>query len=760
MMLGRVGLWLLLAVAAASPLKAERHLVRDQEGYAAALSRVEAGGVIVLASGEWRDFDMVVTGRGTADEPIAVVAERPGTVFLTGQSSLRIGGEHIVVSGLVFRDGYSPRGEVISFRRTKDDLARNSRVTQVVIDRFNKPDRFESDYWVGIYGRNNRFDHSHLVGKTNQGVTLAVRLDAPESRENGHRIDHNYFGPRPVLGSNGGETIRIGTSKYSMFRSGTIVENNVFDRCDGEVEIISNKSNGNVYRGNLFLNSRGALTLRHGDDTLVERNVFLGGGKDHTGGIRVINRNQTVRFNYMEGLRGSGFASALTVMNGVPNSPVNRYVQVDNARIERNTVIDSARITLGAGADEERSAAPVNSVFAGNLLGGAGEGTFVEVDSDISGIAFDRNAVVRGEVHSAAAHLRKVQARMERAANGLLYPVDPALADVGAPRDLAPIALSDVGVDWYPKPGAQADFGFSGTVTRVAPGEDTLARAVAAAAPGDVLLLEPGVHIANRVIAVDKMLTIRGPEAAAGAERRESAIVRFTRPSLVELREGGNLRLANLVIDGALAPDSVGNAVIRTSAFPLKANFRVELDAVTVRDLVVNKSFAVLAIGKGALADRVTIRDSLFAGITGPIVSAQAETDDFGRYNVEYLDIADSTFTDVGGPAAAVYRGGTDESTFGPIVTVSGNTFRNVGRTGAGQGASIHLHGVQVASLAGNSFENAAPPVVEHTVGTPATAIVGNRFAQTPPPVVRELVFPGEPRAELRDNETIPEESL
>ncbi len=79
-----------------------------------------------------------------------------------------------------------------------------------------------------------------------------------------------------------------------MYRSGTIVENNVFDRCDGEVEIISNKSNGNIYRGNLFLRSRGALTLRHGDDTLVEGNVFRGDGKDFTGGIRVINRNQSL----------------------------------------------------------------------------------------------------------------------------------------------------------------------------------------------------------------------------------------------------------------------------------------------------------------------------------------------------------------------------------------------------------------------------------------------------------------------------------
>jgi poly(beta-D-mannuronate) lyase len=87
------------------------------------------------------------------------------------------------------------------------------------------------------------------VGKSNQGVTMAVRLDSAESQENRHRVDYNYFGPRPVLGSNGGETLRIGTSQYSLTNSFTTVENNYFDRCDGEVEIISSKSGGNTFRG-------------------------------------------------------------------------------------------------------------------------------------------------------------------------------------------------------------------------------------------------------------------------------------------------------------------------------------------------------------------------------------------------------------------------------------------------------------------------------------------------------------------------------
>lgn len=742
-----------LLCAVCAPAHAERFLVHDQDQYQSAAKAAAAGDEIVLANGEWRDFDMVITGRGDAGNPISVGPQTPGQVILTGQSSLRIGGEHIVVSGLVFKDGYSPRGEVISFRVSKDNLASNSRVTQVVIDGFSKPDRYESDYWVGLYGRQNRFDHSHLAGKTNKGVTFAVRLDSEASRENGHRIDHNYFGPRPVLGSNGGETLRIGTSHYSMFNSNTLVEKNVFDRTDGEVEIISAKSGGNVFRENLFLRSRGALTLRHGDGNLVERNVFLGGGKDYTGGVRVINRNQTVRGNYMEGLRGFGFASALAVMNGVPNSPVNRYVEVENARIEGNTIVDSARITFGLGADTERSAVPTNTIFARNLLSGVKDGTFVEVDADISGITFACNRLLGGNVADALTSLAPAPAKLERAANGLLYPVDPSLADVGAPRDLAPVTLNEVGVAWYAKPSDAGPFGTSGRAVQVAPGADTLVAAIEQAAAGDVLMLGSGSYVVERTIALNKPLTIKGVAKDGAKNGGAASVIKFARPALVELREGADLQLVNLVIDGELAPDSVGNSVIRTSTFPIQSNMQIELDGVTVRNLTVNKSFNVLTLGKSAFADRVRIRNSAFAGISGAVVSAAAETQDYGQYNVEYLDITGSSFANIGGPIADVYRGGRDESTFGPAVAISGNTLTNVGKAATnGSGAAVNLHGVQTARIAGNTLTDSRPLRIVHTVGNPKTAVVGNNFVDTPAPELEERNFEGAPRVELSGN--------
>lgn len=707
------------------------HLVHSQDEYRKVAQNLQPGDIVVLANGEWRDFEIVFAGNGTKAKPITLISETPGKVIITGKSNLKIGGSHLLVTGLVFRNGYSPTGEVIAFRRTKEDVATDSRVTEIVIDHFNQPDRYKTDYWVALDGKRNRIDHSNLVGKSNDGVTLAVRLDLETSKQNGHRIDHNYFGPRPVLGSNGGETIRIGTSRESMFDSNTIIENNVFDRTDGEVEIISIKSGANVVRNNLFLESRGAVVLRHGDGNLIERNIFLGKGKEHTGGVRVINRNQIVRGNYMEGLGGIGFAGALTVMNGVPNSPVNRYVQVSNALIEGNTVVDSARITLAAGSDQERSAVPVNSKMVRNLVVFDTAKIPIEVEDDISGISIRDNVIVTPKPVAKFPDAIQQSVRLERAANGLLYPTDEALTKFGASRDLKVIQVDVVGAKWYPKPKRGDIFG-SGRSIEVGDGAAALEAALAQAASGDRLLLSGANYNVDRTLLIDKSLSFE----PAGKTRPK---ITFSRSNLFELGEGGNILLKGLDISGEDAPDVVGNAVIRTSAKPILTNFMLELDDVGISNLLVNRAFDVIALGKGSMADRLKITNSRFENISGKVIAADSETEDYGRYNAEYLTISHSRFSNVSGPIVALYRGGTDESTFGPhFVFEENEVVKSGGKPLTGDAASISLLGVQDALIERNRFNGSAPIKVVHTTGSPATLIIDNHFQSTPKPVLTE----------------------
>ncbi|MGK6356809.1 polysaccharide lyase 6 family protein [Sphingomonas sp. DT-207] len=698
----------------ALPAHAAEFLVRTPSEYAAAADRAQAGDTIVLGNGEWRDFQILFTGKGAADKPIRLTAQTKGQVILTGQSNLRIGGEYLEVSGLVFRNGWSPTDHVIAFRKDSKTYAHHSRVTEIVIDRFNKPDRRADDIWIAIYGQDNRIDHAHLEGKANAGVTLAVIRDKGHPEENRARIDHNYFGPRPPLGSNGGETIRIGTSDESLSDSRSIVERNIFDRCDGEVEIVSVKSGGNILRENLVLQSQGAFVLRHGNGNLVERNVFLGGNKPDTGGVRVINRDQVVRFNYFQDLAGKDLKSALAVMNGVPNSVINRYHQVANAVIERNSFVNVARVTFAAGADAERSASPVASRFADNLVLGAKGKNPITAVGDASGIALTGNVMA---------------AKLARASNGLLYPEGSA---AGAPRDLAPVTRGEVGVAWY-RPVAAAH---RPRTIAVAPGR-SLADAIAGSGEGDTIALDGVRYDAPGEIAVGHRLVIRG----AGKDRTR---IVFTGPALFSITGGSGITLEGLAVE---ARSAGAGAVVRIDPAAL-GNYSLLLTDMAVDGTHARTGLEVIATAPGTFADRIEIRRSSFAGVSGAVVAAAAEQGSKGWYPVENLVIAESDFAGVG-LVADLLRRGTDESTFGPYFTLEKS---NVAGSGKRQGASVRISGAQWTTIKDNNFAASAPIEVTHSVGTPSTVITGNAFAATPAPVIRELSYRGPQRAVVAGN--------
>lgn len=698
----------------------------------AAIDKAQPGQTITLRNGEWKDIEILFEANGLEHNPITLKAETPGKVLVTGESNLTLAGDYLVVDGLVFTRGYSPTGSVISFRKDKQLLANHSRVTNTVIDRFNKPGRFEPDIWVTLYGRHNRFDHNHLVGKMNQGVTLAVRLDTDASQQNYHKIDHNYFGPRQVLGSNGGETLRIGTSHYSLSDSFTEVSNNWFDRCDGEVEIISVKSGKNNIKNNVFFESAGTLTLRHGNGNVIEGNVFLGNGKAHTGGIRVINADHRVRNNYLSELTGYRFGGGLVVMNGVPNSPINRYHPVKNVVLENNTLVDVAAIQLAAGADAERSETPSNTKFQNNLfIATRSSDDPITAFDDVSGISFINNAMsnypTRFPLAASDIQVEKNAAGYWQAKAGEAGMVQPQL----------PVALNQVGVDWYDKGDGRPALE-SGQRIQVQPGYQALELAVKQARPGDVLMLAAGEYQVDRVLQVPFALSLQGPEAELDAL---AVTIRYSRNALFELQDGGQLALRNLLIDGAESDDTAGNTLIRTSRYDMLNNYRLLMTGVWVRNLNVNHSYSLLKVSKATMADEIRLEHSRFSDITGDLLKLDAETDDLGIYNADYVILKNNLLERVQGRVVSLYRGGTDESTFGPHLLLSANHLVQVGQGSRNkQQQSINAYGAQVVTMKDNRWAEAGKVKIESGVGEPLYDFANNQWH----PTVLDIRFKGE----------------
>ena len=87
-----------------------------------------------------------------------------------------------------------------------------------------------------------------------------------------------------------------------MNNSSTIVEHNLFDRCDGETRDHLQQVVRQHLPHNTFLDCAGMFTLRHGNRCLVDGNFFLGHHKRGSGGIRVIGDEHTVINNYIDGV--------------------------------------------------------------------------------------------------------------------------------------------------------------------------------------------------------------------------------------------------------------------------------------------------------------------------------------------------------------------------------------------------------------------------------------------------------------------------
>jgi len=590
---------------------------------------------------------------------------------------------------LYFTNGYAD-DDVISFRKDAGHIANNCRVSNCAIFNYNPSNRMKENSWIAFYGKNNRFDHNHISDKKNLGTTLVVELNDEKNQQNFHRIDSNYFGRRETMGGNGGETMRIGNSTYSRTSSNTIIENNFFEHCNGEVEIISVKSCDNIIRGNTFWECEGNVVMRHGNRNLVEGNRFIGNDKPLTGGVRVINAGHKILNNYFYKLKGERFRSALAIMNGVPNSPINRYDPVRDVVISGNLFIDCDNIELCAGKDFERTATPKNVLISGNTFYNSKPVSIIHVYDDISGITFKDNVSNKPQLNTKTASLQLTAGE---------YPVikNSSLIKNFSPGDVTSFRNS-AGAGWINKDEQGKNQMNIPVRINVMPGLNTLFDAVLTAKPYDTILVN-----SRSPYYLSKTIEVRFPVYFMGAE---GASVEFEGEkggiSFFSIENGGSLYLSNINFNG-LSKNGIAESFIRTSKQPTIEHYKLFVENCTFMNLTDGRKSAFKAY-PGTFADSIVFSNCLFNDITGEVISLAAEKDDRGYYNAESVVFNNCVFNKILMGAIDIYRGGNDESSAGPFVTIDHCTFNNVGNTELGY--TVRLHGVQYSKTTNTLFNN------------------------------------------------------
>ncbi|RMA64811.1 poly(beta-D-mannuronate) lyase [Ulvibacter antarcticus] len=693
-----------------------------------AVANAKPGDAIILKNGIWEDSELLFAAEGTDEKPITLRAETPGKVFIEGVSSLKFGGNYLVVDGLHFRNGYSPTEAVVEFRVDDNNIANHCTFTNSVIEDFNKMQRDDSDLWVLFRGRHNTMSNCYIEGKTNRGPTVRVDIAGRESINNYHQIINNHFGPRPTKGGASGETIQIGDSYTSMSPSYTMVANNLFEKCNGEVEIISSKTNFNEFRNNVFYQSEGSLVTRHGNYVTIDGNYFIGDGvNENYGGIRIINTGHTVTNNYFYSIIGKNFRSPLAVMNGIPKSPLNRYNQVTDLVVAYNTYINCASPwQFGVGSNisqkdvlplsEIRSARPIRSLVANNIIYNEnGDPSPIIEHDEADGVTFKSNVINNhGLAFKAYDGLENLDFQVQEIAPYIFMPSETLKikayqgfgfdefskdifgnsrkndTSIGAsvnPAAKDPMILDKTkyGTNWYSNEVEAND-----PTTHTVSNADELRIKINEAENGDIIKLKAGNYAIETSLQIHKRLNILSDDKLntiltySGAENT----------ALFELHPKGFLNLKSVVLKGNSSQYAFSS--INKNMF---THF-----GLTVLDCAISDFNYALKVYKESFAERITFQDTAISDCTNGLELSE-ETDDKGDYNTEYLTIKNCDFSNVNRNVIDYYRGGYDESTIGGNLLVTNSNFTNCGGKEE-TGILINTRGIINVAISENTFKD------------------------------------------------------
>lgn len=696
-----------------------------------AIENAKPGHEIILKNGTWENVQIELKCSGTKEAPIVIKAETAGEVFIEGESYINIGGDYLIVDGLFFKNGYTPINAVIQFRTSREDVANNSKVINCVIKDFNQTHRDRPDHWIEFWGRYNTLENCYIAGKSNQGPTIRVDIKGNQNIKNYHQIINNHFGPRPRKGGPRGETLQIGDSYTSMSPSYTKVANNYFEKCNGEVEVISSKTNFNEFRNNVFYKCEGSLVTRHGNYCIIDGNYFIGDeNSNNIGGVRIINTGHWVTNNYFYNLKGENFRSPIAVMNGIPKSPLNRYNQVTDVVIAFNTWINSkSPLQFGVGTNisqkdvlpksEIRSAIPIRTVVANNVIYNEERDNEIVVAHDkLDGIKFRNNYVDNGNVESSEISGFDFKSiKMKEKSENFFVP-QSGLEDVdlysgfdfesidkdilGNNRTNGNVAgaicstsesianildMKNYGPSWYSRQEENLD----PNKINVSNENYDLNSVIDKAESGDVLLLSDGTYNINKSIIIKKRINIKP------ADENGKVIIKYSGEKatpLFEMNPYGDLSLEKINLIGGKTQYTFAS---------LKKNMS-SLYNVKVTDCEISNFNFVLKAYKESFSDEIIFSSTKISNCENGIELSE-ETNDKGDYNVEFLTIDNCNFENVKSNVIDYYRGGYDESTIGGNLTVSHSTFTNCGSKEE-NGILLNTRGIINVDIANNTFKN------------------------------------------------------
>lgn len=376
-----------------------------------------------------------VTASGTATAPIVITAAPGRRPELRGAGSLEIAGAYVTVSGLTVR--------------TAETVAVTTTAAHAHLTRNTFQLGAAAENWVSVAADDTEVDHNVFTGKRTKGVFLQIAGPGSSGMAQRVRVDHNYFADHTYGGANGGEAIRLGVSARQHAAAHAVIEDNLFERVDGDQEAISVKASDNTIRHNTIRDSTGTITLRHGNHNTVDGNVLIGG----TTGIRVFGNDQTVVNNVVEDTARSRGIEIGGGDRRDDTAATNDHEAADRVLVAFNTVVMRATSGVGIKVGDDHAAAHPDSVtVADNIATSARRSLELDRGTRISWIG----NVASGPVAGVPGGYRLENPKLLKDAYGIYRPAagSPVLGAA-----LGTYAAVTVDLDGQPRPARRRSVG-------------------------------------------------------------------------------------------------------------------------------------------------------------------------------------------------------------------------------------------------------------------------------------------------------------
>jgi hypothetical protein len=378
----------------------KKGLFKDIDDFLEAVSTAQEGELIVLANGTYeakKKKDTTFSNlKGTANKPIIVCAEEVGKVTLKGLVGYRFENcKHLTWYG--FKHEHDA-ADGVTFNGGEDNRFARCEVKLVDFVEKNGKKKFQGkNHWLRINNcKRMKVDHCKFHQKSTAGHFIDVLFDDGKDIgfNDGPVIEYNHFlhqnlGDHPELwpkgkkyGDAGGEAIKVGLAGKCRTYYRVIFRYNYLEECNGDGEIISNKSCGNIYYHNTIVNKKktdqsGSLTLRHGDSTAVLGNYFEGCGLRVFGADNLIANNHFTRNSVKDSNRWPLIINngkwekedGQVKLGGKRPKSTSRHEQVVNNNIILNTFANgdgTAGIIVRWGKGDGLS--PTGNRFSGNII--------------------------------------------------------------------------------------------------------------------------------------------------------------------------------------------------------------------------------------------------------------------------------------------------------------------------------------------------------------------------------------------------------